>query len=67
MYFETMEIMFQKIPVELPKPLNNKGKRQALLHAIGGDWHIKKLNENLPPLKKWKLKKNQKKKRTKSK
>ena len=38
MYFETTKNMFKKIPVELPKPLSHKEKRQSLLHYIGGGW-----------------------------
>ena len=56
MYFETTKNTFQKTPVELPKPLSHKEKGQSLLHAIGGGWHMNKLNENLPPLKKRKFK-----------
>ena len=55
MYFETMINMFQKIPFELPKPLSNKERRQSLLHAVGGDWWLKKINEKIPPLKKRRL------------
>ena len=49
--------MFQKIPVEIPKPLGHKGKRRSLLHAIGDDWHMKKLDEKIPLLKKQKISK----------
>ena len=38
MYFETMKCMFHQIPVELPKSLRHRGKRQPLLNDIGGDW-----------------------------
>ena len=41
-----------KIPVELPKPSSPKEKHQSLLHAIGGGWYVKKLGQNIPPLKK---------------
>ena len=34
-----------------------QGKRQSLLHTIGGDCYIKTFNEKLPPLKKRKLNK----------
>ena len=57
MYFETMINMFQKIPVEITKPLGHKGKRRSLLHAIGDDWHMKKLDEKIPLLKKQKISK----------
>ena len=55
--------MFQKIPVELPKPLSHKEKLQSLLHAVGGGWQMSKLNEKLPPLKKQKLRKKTQEKR----
>ena len=35
-----MKCMFQKIPVEIPKPLSHRGKLQSLLHDIGGDWYM---------------------------
>ena len=38
MDFETMKTLFQKIPVELPKPPSHKEKYQSLLHTIGGGW-----------------------------
>ena len=44
--------MFQKTPVELPKPPSTKRKHQSLLHYIGAGWYMNKLSENLPPLKK---------------
>ena len=56
-YFQNIECMFQKITVELPKALIRKIKCQPLLHAIGGDWCMKKFNEKLPPIKKHKLSK----------
>ena len=67
MYFETMKNMFQKIPVELPKPLSHKIKLQYSLHAIGGDWYMNKFNENITPLNKRILRKNYKKRRMKEK
>ena len=57
MYFQTMECMFRKITVELPKPLTLKEIRKTLLHAIGGKCYKNKLNVKLPPLKKIKLSK----------
>ena len=65
MYFETIKKLFQKIPVELLKPPSPKGKIQSLLHSIGGGWYMKKLNENLLPLKKRKPEKNHNKRRIK--
>ena len=65
MYFQTMDSMFHKIPVKIPKPFILKKKRKHLLHAIGGECYMNKLNENLPPLKKRKLIKNHKKRRMK--
>ena len=47
--------MSQKIPVEHPKQPISKEKRKSLLHAIGGGWYVKKLGQQLPPLKKRKL------------
>ena len=44
--------MFQKIPVELPKPDSPKERNQSLLHDIGGGWYMKKLCEKLVPLNK---------------
>ena len=52
MYFGTMKKLFQKIPVEIPKPPSLKEKRQSLLHAIGGGWYINKFNDNISPLNK---------------
>ena len=49
--------MFQKIPVELPKPYSPKKKHQSVLHAIGGGWCITKLRQKLPHLNKSKLNK----------
>ena len=49
--------MFQKTPVDLPKELSYKKKRQSLLHAIGGGWFMNKINDKLPPLKKRKISK----------
>ena len=57
MHFFVIKHMFQKIPVELPKPPSTKGKTQSLLHAIVGDWYMKKLSEKLPTLKKSELRK----------
>ena len=49
--------MFNKTPVELPKPLTQRGKCQSLLHAIGGGWYMNKLNENILPPKRTETKK----------
>ena len=57
MYFIAMKNIFQKIPVELPKPPSPKEKHQSLLYDIGGGWEMKKLSENLQPLNKKKLSK----------
>ena len=39
-----MKNIFKKILVELTKPHNPKEKHQLLLHAIGGGWHMKKVD-----------------------
>ena len=49
--------MFQRTPFGFTKPLSHRENRQSLLHVIGGGWHMKKLNEKLPPLDKQKLSK----------
>ena len=54
MYFGTTECMFQKTSVKLPKALSRREKIQSLSRATGDAWHINKLNEKLPPLKKQK-------------
>ena len=53
-----MKNIFQKIPVEIPKPFIHKKKCQLLLHPIGGDWYMNELNEKLSHLKKQKPSKN---------
>ena len=58
MYSEAMQKSFKKIPVQIPKPLIHKEKRQSLLNTFGGNWYMKTINEKLPPLKKRKLKKS---------
>ena len=60
MCFETMTKLFQKNPIELPKPPIHEEKHQSLLHAIVGVWYMKKLNEKLPPPKKRKQEKHNK-------
>ena len=55
MYVFNTNIIFQKIPVELPKKPITKKKLKLLLHAIGGGWYVNKLGQNLPPLKKRRL------------
>ena len=63
MYIFATKKLFQKTPVELPKPTIPRKKNQSLSHAIGGVWYMKKLSDNIPPLKKRKLtKKSQEKK-----
>ena len=57
MYIETMKNMLQKIPVGIPKSLSYKEKIQSLLHDVGGDWYMNKLNDNFPHPKKRKLNK----------
>ena len=42
MYIESMQYLFNKIPVQIPKPLSHKGKCKSYLHGIGGDWYMKK-------------------------
>ena len=56
MYFETM-IFFQTNPVELPKTPSHKKNIQSLLHAIGCGRYMKKMNDNLLPIKKRKPRK----------
>ena len=51
-YVFTMEKLFLKIPVEIPKKTFPKEKLQSLLHTIGGGWYVKKLGQELPPQKK---------------
>ena len=65
MYFGNMKQLFQKIPVELPKPPSPKRKHQSLLHDIGCDCYMNKLNEKIPFLRKSKLRKKNKKRRMK--
>ena len=50
-----MQDLFKKIPVQLPKPISHKGKRQSLLNYIGCYWHMKDINQKLPALTKPKL------------
>ena len=47
--------MFQKIQVETPHPPCPKEKHQSILHAMGVGWYMKKLSDNLPPLKEMNL------------
>ena len=42
---------------KLPKPLSLKEIHRKTLHAIGGEWYMNKLNENIHPLNKLKLSK----------
>ena len=57
MYFQNMELTFQKIPVKLTKPISLKEIRKNVLHVSGGEWYTNKLNEKLPLPKKQKLSK----------
>ena len=43
MFIETMQDLFDKISVQLHKPLILKEKCQLLLQNIGGEWYKKKL------------------------
>ena len=43
-YIEAMQDLFKKIPVQLPKPISHKEKRQSLLNYIGCYWHMKDIN-----------------------
>ena len=52
MYSGTMKSLFQKIPVELPKPTSPKEKNQPLLYVIGGGWYMNKFNDKFSLLKK---------------
>ena len=47
-----MELLFQKIPVEIQNQTSTKEKHRSLLHAIGGGWYVEKLGQKLPTLKK---------------
>ena len=49
MFIETMKGMFQKISVQLTKPLSLKKKRQSLLNDIGGEWYMKNEREASTP------------------
>ena len=52
-----MRELFNKIIVQLLKPLSHRIKRQLLLNNIGVNWYTKEINEKLPPLQKQKPKK----------
>ena len=65
MYVFTMKQLFIKISVELTKKPSPKERKQSLLHAIGGVWHVNKLGQKLPPLNKSKSRKIAKKRRMK--
>ena len=54
MYIETIKVLFHNIPDQLCKPKSLEEKRQSLLHDIGGEWNMKKINSKLPPLKRQK-------------
>ena len=51
------EKIVSEIPCELPKPHSPIEKHQSLLHAIGGDFYVKKIGQKIPPLKKRRLSK----------
>ena len=65
MYTHYTKELFKKITVELPNQPITKENRKSLLHAIVGDWYVEKLRQKLPPLKKSKLSKKNKKSRMK--
>ena len=52
MYNEDMIELFKQIPTTKSKPLSQDRKHQLLLTDIGGVWNMKKISNNLPPLKK---------------
>ena len=49
MYIETMKYLYDKIPVQLPKPQSLKEKRQSLSHDIGGEWYMEKKIKSFQP------------------
>ena len=49
MYIEAMQYLFQKNPVQLPKPISHKDKHKLLLYAIVGDWYMKILMRSFHP------------------
>ena len=65
MYSHYMKELFQKIRVELPNQPSPKEKLRSLLHAIVGGWYVEKLGQKLPPQKKGKSSKKNKKRRMK--
>ena len=40
-YYHNMDILFQKIPSEIPRQPSTNKKLKSLLHAIGGGWYVK--------------------------
>ena len=60
-----MEELFHKIPVKITNKPSPKEKLKSLLNAIGGGWYVEKFGQKLPPLKKIKLRKKDKKRRIK--
>ena len=42
MYIENMKGLFQKIPVQLPKPQSLRRECQSLLHAIRDEYYMEK-------------------------
>ena len=54
--------LLQKIPVALPKPVAFIKKQQMLLTDIGGKWFVDKYESKLPPMKRPKFSKEEKKK-----
>ena len=61
LYTHNMNLLFQKINVELHNQHSPWVKLQSLLHAIGGGWYVYKLGQKISQLKKSELsKKSQK-------
>ena len=65
MYVLNMRILFQKIPVELPKQPSPQERRKSVLHTIGGVWYVNTLGQKLPPIKKRRSRKRPQKRITK--
>ena len=47
-----MKKFFKQIPNNKSKPLSQYEKHQVLLADIGGEWYMKQMGNNLPPLRK---------------
>ena len=50
-----MDLLFQKINVELSNQPSTKEKIKSFLHSIGSGWYVEKLGQKLPLLNKSKL------------